>query len=469
MPVASSPRRSVPLSPFARAFLLTSLILAALTGLVILRGDQTDLRPLETSPANGQTAVSTRPLITLRYRGRLDPSSVEGHFSLSPPADGTLEVDGGLMRFAPRLPLRAETRYEARLAAGVRDQNGRVSRRDLLFSFETRPPRLLVSRPEPGGGAPTATGVRNLWTVAPDGSDARRVTDEPLGVLFVSVAPDGERLAYSSPTPGQPDASALWSVRPDGSDRRQLAGDNRSAIVSHAWSPRGDLIIYERRPLVPAVGVGGRVGPPRLMGVRPDGTQIGPLYGRDEETGFLPSFSPDGTRFSFYESSQRALAISDFTDQVRLIPAFGLDSGSWDPSGSRLVYADTPTEKDISRTVLREVDAAGGEPREVSPPGFNAYSPAWSPDGRAIAFIGRDPGGTTGCWRLDLAGGSARPVLSGPNWTHAAPLFSPDGRFLAVSRLSAGAEATWELWVGPSDGSDLRLSPFSGLAEAWAP
>jgi Tol biopolymer transport system component len=455
------------LTPFGRAFLVAWLGLLALTGLVVLRGDKTELRPMETLPAAGETSVSTRALITLRYRGRLDPGGVEDRFSLSPPAEGTLEVDGSLIRFAPNAPLQPQTRYEARLAAGLREQGGRTSREEFVLPFHTRPPRLLVSRPE--GEVASAIGVRNLWAVDLDGSNRRRITEELLGVLFVSVAPDGERLVYSSPVPGQPDASALWSVRLDGSDRRQLAGDNRSAIVSHAWSPRGDLIIYERRPLLPGVGPGGRIGPPRLMGVNPDGTQIGPVYGRNEETGFLPSFSPDGTRFSFYESSQRALAISNFTDEVRIIPAFGLDPGSWDPSGSRLVYSDTPSERDSSRTVLRVVEAAGGDPQEVSPPGFNAYSPTWSPDGRAIAFIGRDPAGASGCWLLDVASGRARAVLTDAAWTYARPLFSPDGLYLAVSRLGGGAQAAWQLWVGPADGSSLQLSPYGGLAEAWAP
>jgi Big-like domain-containing protein/WD40 repeat protein len=351
----------MPKSPFLRAFVAAWLALAALTGLVVVRGDQTELRPVESSPAAGETAVSTRPLITLRYRVRLDPTSAEGRFSLSPPADGMLEVDGDSIRFAPSASLQPDIEYEARLAAGLRDQHGRVSRQDLVVPFLTRSPRLLVSRPEGEAGAATATSVRNLWAVDIHGSTAHRVTDEPLGVLFVSAAPDGERVAYSSILPDQTDASALWSVRLDGSDRRQLAGEGRSVIVSHAWSPRGDLIIYERRPLLPAVGVGGRVGPPRLMGMRPDGTQIGPVYGRNEESAFLPTFSPDGTRVAFYESAQRAVAIYNFTNDVRLVPAFGLDAGSWEPSGNRLVYSDTPTEGDASRTVLRVVEIPGGE------------------------------------------------------------------------------------------------------------
>lgn len=460
------------MTAFWRAFLAASLGLATLTGLLILRGDQSELRPLETSPGAGDNAASTRPLITLRYRGRLDPGSVESHFSLSPPTDGTLEVDANLVRFIPKVSLQPQARYEVHLAAGVRDQSGRTAREELVVPFQTRPPRLLVSRPEGEADPATAAGVRNLWMVDPDGANSRRVTEEPLGVLFVSVSPDGERLAYSSPTAGQEDASALWSVRTDGSDRRQLAGDNRSAIVSHAWSPGGDLIIYERRPLLPGVGPHGRVGPARLMGVRPDGTQIGPMYGRNEETGVLPTFSPDGTRFSFYESGQRALAISNFTDQVRLIPAFGLDPGSWDPSGGRLVYSDMPSATDASQTILRVVEAAGGEPRPLNPFGpraYAAYSPTWSPDGRFIAFIGRDPAGATGCWLFDLSTQTTRAVLTDASWTYAPPRFSPDGRYLAVSRLGSGAQARWELWVGPADGSSLQLSPFSGLVEAWAP
>src|SRR5205823_4449402 len=88
-------------SPFWRAFLAASLGLAALTVLVIVRGDQTELRPIETSPVADDPAVSTRPLITLRFRGRLDPAGVADRFRLSPAVDGTLEVDNNLIRFSP--------------------------------------------------------------------------------------------------------------------------------------------------------------------------------------------------------------------------------------------------------------------------------------------------------------------------------------------------------------------------------
>src|SRR5439155_1064912 len=127
-----------------RAFLAASLGLATLTTLVIVRGDQPELRPIETSPVADDPAVSTRPLITLRFRGRLDPAGVADHFRLSPPIDGTLEVDNNLIRFSPRAALEPGVRYEARLTAGVREQSGREARQDFVLPFQTRLPRLLI-------------------------------------------------------------------------------------------------------------------------------------------------------------------------------------------------------------------------------------------------------------------------------------------------------------------------------------
>jgi hypothetical protein len=60
-------------------------------------------------------------------------------------------------------------------------------------------------------------------------------------------------------------------------------------------------------------------------------------------------------------------------------------------------------------------------------------------------------------------------MLTDASWTYAPPRFSPDGRYLAISRLGSGAQAKWELWVGPADGSGLQLTAFSGLVEGWAP
>jgi hypothetical protein len=54
---------------------------------------------------------------------------------------------------------------------------------------------------------------------------------------------------------------------------------------------------------------------------------------------------------------------------------------------------------------------------DVAPAGFGAY--AWSADGQAIYFVGRDPRDQrVGVWRLPAAGGVPRAVVRFDNPTH---------------------------------------------------
>jgi hypothetical protein len=66
---------------------------------------------------------------------------------------------------------------------------------------------------------------------------------------------------------------------------------------------------------------------------------------------------------------------------------------------------------------LEIIPVAGGEPRvllsardpqtELAP--LNPYLCAWSAEGRAVYFVGRDPReGSTGIWRVAAAGGRPR-------------------------------------------------------------
>jgi Tol biopolymer transport system component len=471
----------VTVARFQRILAAAVVSLAGLTVALLMAGDRTEPVPLTVQPADGERGVSGASSIVLRFGRPVEWDAVAAHLAIEPPTVGALEVDRAIVRFVPTGQLRPSTRYEVVLRAGFEDVSGRRLRQDRRFSFETRPARLVFSRPE--GNVADVLAPRNLWVTTLDGDEPRPLTREPLGILFAAVAPDGERLVYSSPDPAAPDSSAVWIVGLDGTGRQKLAGDPDGAILALNWSPRGDLIAYERRAVV---GPRGELGRPRILAVRPDGAGGGLLYGRGDEAGSLPVWSPDGRRLAVFEAGRGGRAIVDPAGGPVFLPSGGTDSGSWSPDGSLFAFADLVEEPDATRSAIRIADLAGSIVADLGRPSYSDTAPAWSPDGRSIAVVGRREDGETAIWLLDPRGESAgrravEVLPAGPASAaqYTPPVWAPGGAYVAFSRLEGAAPGArsptpgvpldWEHWVADGDGANVRRLPVDGLAEAWAP
>jgi hypothetical protein len=85
--------------------------------------------------------------------------------------------------------------------------------------------------------------------------------------------------------------------------------------------------------------------------------------------------------------------------------------------------------------------------------------PAFSPDGRLLAWTAVDGDRRSSIVVGDRSGGSARRLTEG-----SAPWFSPDGKWLAFAAPAEGREDT-DLWRIDVDGADRR--PIGGSVHAW--
>ncbi len=97
---------------------------------------------------------------------------------------------------------------------------------------------------------------------------------------------------------------------------------------------------------------------------------------------------------------------------------------------------------------------SGGVGRLTGTPRVEETDPTFSPNGRLIAYVRRQPGGQGDIWVMDSNGNNRRPVAAGRE-SELQPAFFPSGRSLVFSVYDGGSR--WDLYTVRLDGSGLRL------------
>jgi len=159
-----------------------------------------------------------------------------------------------------------------------------------------------------------------------------------------------------------------------------------------------------------------------------------------------PKWSPDGSMVAYdtrrvdetLQESQIAVIDADGMQPPRLIGPGGMPS--WSPDGTHLVCH---TYDNPQTTVVMKADGSG---RETI---LNHWgSPRWMPSGNRIALIGSSGGISI----FDLADGTERAILSGPNFLRPGFAVSPDGRSFVFGKNNGG------LYLATLDPRTMRSS-----------
>ncbi len=265
-------------------------------------------------------------------------------------------------------------------------------------------------------------GGTDLYWARSDGGTAVALTDTPAREDLPRFSPDGQRLAFLE---GQGEVSALVVMDAGGRNRLRLSPDTLT-VRDLAWSPDGQRLAYSAAPTA-----GGKL---RVYTAAADGSASPQAVSAENEACWEPAWSPTG-------------------DQLALTCA---------PFGP----AETPYPE--SQVVL--IQTQSGERRVlISQLGAAQFSPAWSPDGKRIAYA-VSGGGQSGIHVVETAEGSADLALSAHEGDHS-PQWSPDGSWIAFASdpalgqralFAPQPDAQAEIYLVRPDGSGLLLL-VSGL------
>ena len=181
-----------------------------------------------------------------------------------------------------------------------------------------------------------------------------------------------------------------------------------------------------------------------------------------------PRVSPDGGRVAVgvaeqetqiwvYDVSRDTLTRLTFEGNQNNVPA-------WSPDGRRIAFQSTRAGP--GNLFWQASDGSGSAERLIT--SDNLQNPSsFSPDGQLLAFQDNPPETGRDIWILRLADRKAQPFLRTP-YEDTAPMFSPDGKWLAYSSDESGRR---EIYVQPypGPGGKWQISTDGGQEPVWNP
>jgi TolB protein len=251
----------------------------------------------------------------------------------------------------------------------------------------------------------------------------------------------------------------IFSMSPDGSDLRNLTN-----VPGLDWvgmlAPDGTRVLVDTE----------RDGNREIYVMNADGTGLANLTNRPFSDEAIPFWSPDGTRIVFESGRDGDLEVyamnADGSGQMNLTNALGSHErfASWAPDGRILFTTDRDGDNEIY-----VMNADGSNPVNLTNDPAEDFLGVVSPDGTRIAFT-RHTGTNTEVFVMNADGTAQTNLTNNGAAADELPDWSPDGTRLVFASTRT---SNYEIWVMNADGTGLaNLTNTMGAVDAaprWGP
>ncbi len=299
---------------------------------------------------------------------------------------------------------------------------------------------------------------------------------------FPAWSPDGKQIVYHADEQFREWVFDLFSMNADGSDQDLLEYDLDRVGEEHlndamaAFSPDGSKLAFHSG----SESIGYHMYVIDLV----TGVALRVLSGPGDNV--FPAWSPDGTKLVF--SARRDengiphdLAngqLSPFANVPLTIPTPHPQS-SLPPSSGSSSQSSRVAQASIYTLYILDVSGDLSDPfanakkiKRLLPNDvlIEAHTPAWSPDGQKIAFVGGYGSKPEDIFVIDLEEGVVTNLTNSVNASTSHPDWLPDGSGIIFASDRDGFD--FDLYVMNPDGSNVRRLTHSSsneMAPAWRP
>jgi Tol biopolymer transport system component len=260
---------------------------------------------------------------------------------------------------------------------------------------------------------------------------ARQLTSDPAREGFPSWSPDGKIIVYSFFN----DIDEMGS--------RKISADGGTPIqftdfpTEHPqWSPDGRFIVFDADTGASIKMIEAEGGNP--ISFLPDSIGI--------HNGGLPCWSPTGSHIAFKEGSTSSLWVYDVTTATaaKIFHEEGMLPlpGCWSRDGKNILIALMDRKSRLS--TMWKISSDGHERQQIigHHDGFYRYL-ALSPDGTLLVYAAMEER-KLGLWIMPADGGKSLPLAVTPQFHNECPAWSPDGKQLA---FASGRPGSGDIYV----------------------